>query len=48
MMTNSTARQVPSYIPNPSKIEHKGLTFLITDRPTDESISTYIEVGSTH
>jgi len=36
-------KQAISIVPHPSKIEHKGMKFLITDRPTDDSLSTYIE-----
>ncbi|XP_065573564.1 PRL-1 phosphatase-like [Artemia franciscana] len=34
--------------PGPSEIEHKSMRFLITDRPTDSHISSYIEELKKH
>lgn len=32
--------------PDPAMVEYKDMRFLITDRPTDNNIDRYIEVGA--
>lgn len=34
--------------PAPAEIEYKGLKFLITDRPSDQTIMLYIQVSPKH
>lgn len=45
-MESSTARRpTPAYFkPAPSEIQYGRMRFLITDRPSDLTINTYIEV----
>lgn len=44
MSTNSANMRSKSIRPAPSEIEFKNMRFLITDRPTDATMQSYIEV----
>lgn len=42
---NSTAMRQKDIRPAAAEIEHKGFKFLITDRPSDQTIHVYIQVS---
>ena len=44
MSANSANMRSKSIRPAPSEIEYKNMRFLITDRPTDATMQSYIEV----
>lgn len=41
----TTAMRQKDIRPAPAEIEYKGFKFLITDRPSDQSIHAYIQVS---
>jgi hypothetical protein len=44
MSVSTTNMRLKDIRPAPCEIEYKTMKFLITDRPTDQNIHTYIEV----
>ena len=44
MSVSTTNMRLKDIRPAPCEIEYKNMKFLITDRPTDQNIHTYIQV----
>lgn len=44
MSVNTANMRLKDIRPAPCEIEYKNMKFLITDRPTDQTIHTYIQV----